>query len=299
VEINAGGGATGAFQADGDFSGGSTFSSTAAINTSKVTNPAPQSVYQSERYGNFTYTIPNLTAGASYTVKLDFAELYWSSSNSRLFNVSINGQQVLTNFDIYATAGGKNIAIAQSFTATANSSGQIVIQFTSVKDNAKVSGVEITPSQTTTKQSVSINAGGSAAGVFLADGSFSGGSTYSNSDAINTSKVSNAAPQSVYDSERYGNFTYTIGNLTPGASYTVKLDFAEIWFNSAGSRQFNVSINGSQVLTNFDIYAAAGGKDIAVAQSFTATANSSGQLVLGFTSVVNNAQINGIEITQN
>jgi hypothetical protein len=91
--------------------------------------------------------VPNLTPGASYTVRLDFAEIYWNSAGQRLFNVAINGNQVLSNFDIFVTAGGKNIAIAETFTATANSSGQIVIQFTTIKDNAKVSGIEITPAQ--------------------------------------------------------------------------------------------------------------------------------------------------------
>jgi beta-galactosidase len=144
---------------------------------------------------------------------------------------------------------------------------------------------------------LAISAGGPATGSFVADTDYSGGTTYSNSDTLNTSKVSNPAPQSVYDHQRYGNFTYTIPNLTPGASYTVPLDFAEIYFSQAGQRTFNVSINGSQVLSNFDIYATAGGKDIAIAESFNTTANSSCQIVIQFTSVINNSLANGIEIS--
>jgi len=41
-----------------------------------VTDPAPQAVYQTVRYGNFTYTIPNLTPGGTYRVRLHFAELF-------------------------------------------------------------------------------------------------------------------------------------------------------------------------------------------------------------------------------
>jgi hypothetical protein len=52
---------------------------------------------------------------------------------------------------------------------------------------------------------------------------------YSNSDPINTSSVADPAPQAVYDTERYGNFTYTVPGLTPGAAYTVRLHFAEIY----------------------------------------------------------------------
>jgi len=57
----------------------------------------------------------------------------------------------------------------------------------------------------------------------------------------------------VYQSERYGNHTYTFGSLTPGASYIARLHFAETKWTTAGARVFNVLINGTQALTNFDI----------------------------------------------
>src|SRR5260370_1103791 len=105
VQINAGGSAASPFVADTDFTGGATAATTHTIDTSGVSNPAPLAVYQSNRYGNFTYTIPGLTPGASYTVRLHFAETYWTKRGQRVFNVSLNGQQVLTNFYIFAPAG--------------------------------------------------------------------------------------------------------------------------------------------------------------------------------------------------
>lgn len=140
--VNAGGDATGSFAADGYYSGGSTYTTTATVSTSGVPNAAPAAVYQTERYGNFTYTLPDLIPG-TYTVRLHEAEVYWTSSGQRSFNVSINGQQVLSNFDIYTAAGGADKAVVEQFTTTADTSGQITIQFTSVKDNAKVSGIEV------------------------------------------------------------------------------------------------------------------------------------------------------------
>jgi hypothetical protein len=91
-----------------------------------------------------TYTIPNLTAGSSYTVLLHFSENYWSAAAKRAFNVAINGTSVLTNFDVYATAGAQYTAVVKTFTATANSSGQIVIAFTKgTHDQALIDGIEI------------------------------------------------------------------------------------------------------------------------------------------------------------
>ncbi len=146
-EVNSGGGTAGPFKADAFFSGGTSGSTSAAIDISGVTNPAPQAVYQTERWNNNTYTFPNLVAGTSYKVRLHFAEIYYNAAGIRVFNVSINGTPVLANFDIFAVTGGMNKATVREFMATANGSGQIIIQYINIpgKDNAKSSGIEILP----------------------------------------------------------------------------------------------------------------------------------------------------------
>ena len=137
---------------------------------------------------------------------------------------------------------------------------------------------------------------------FAYDTGFSGGYTSVTSDPIDTSGVSNPAPQAVYQTFRYGgywssSFNYALGNLTPGTSYTVRLHFAEPSYSNAGQRQFNVSINGTQVLTNFDIAATAGGKDKAVVEAFTATADSNGQITVNFSQgAADYPLVNGIEV---
>ena len=60
----------------------------------------------------------------------------------RQFTVLINGTPVLTNFDIIAAAGAANKAVINEFNAVA-SGGQIVIQYVTVLDNARASGIEI------------------------------------------------------------------------------------------------------------------------------------------------------------
>ena len=133
------------FTGDQYGSGGTMRTVSNSIDMSEVNgnDPAPQAVYQSERYGNSTYTIPNLTAGSEYLVRLHFAELYQTATGRRRFNVVINGSTVLSNFDIYAETGARYKATVREFTATANGSGQIVINFTTVTDNATIEGIEI------------------------------------------------------------------------------------------------------------------------------------------------------------
>jgi DUF1680 family protein len=129
--------AVGNFQPDQYYSGGSTFNNTNTIDVSSITdNPPPAALFN---------TIPGFASGSSYAVTLYFAETYLTSSGGRLFDVSINGSTALASFDIYASSGGQNKAIARSFTTTADASGQIVIQFTAVTENPKICGISINP----------------------------------------------------------------------------------------------------------------------------------------------------------
>ena len=523
VSIDAGGaavsnsgGGDNSFVADEDYgAAGTTYAvtNTITIPASVAATAAPAAVYQSARQGTVTYTIPGLTAGSSYTVRLHFAELYFSAAGSREFNVAINGTTVLTNFDIYAAANARYTAVVEQYTATANSGGDIVIAFTNgAKDQPMINGLEVlgsSPSCTTVPPAptgvkvsgatsstlivswtavtppancttitysvyasttsgftpgagnliasgvtgtsytdtglaastiyyfvveavdaagssgtgtgpvngetlantscttvpsaptgltataststaiglswqavtppancsissyavyggttanpttliaggltgttysntgltastnyyyivkavdadgtsaasaqasaetqppssggyVSINAGGAAVSnssggdnSFVADENYSaGGTTYSvpNTITIPSSIAATAAPEAVYQDARQGAVTYTISGLTAGSSYIVRLHFAELYFSVAASRVFNVAINGTAVLTNFDIFATAGAQYTAVVKQFTEAANSSGDLVIAFTAVTDQPTINGIEV---
>jgi hypothetical protein len=154
IAINAAGGAVAegaegsqaAFMwlADEDFTGGTPTSTGATVNTSPVPNPAPQAVYQTNRYGAMTYGIPGFTPGGTYIVDLHFAETYWTAPGLRLFNVVINNKQVLNNYDIFASAGSEYTATVQSFYATADSAGTITINFVAgAADNPQINGIQI------------------------------------------------------------------------------------------------------------------------------------------------------------
>src|SRR5260370_11871299 len=158
------------------------------------------------------------------------------------------------------------------------------------------------PSSGTNVQAIAINSGGLVGtDNFVQDIGYNLGASNAYPDVIDVSKVVNPAPQGVYRTERWGPTTYTIPNLTPAASYTVRLHFAETAVTAAGHRAFNVAINGATVLSNFDIFAAAGRECIANIQQFNVTADSSVTLTIAFTLGTNgaphtNPSLTGIEV---
>lgn len=265
---------------------------------------APEKVYESACQGAITYTLSGLVTGNSYTVVLHFAELYFSAAGSRQFNVAINGTTELTNFDIFAAAGNANYtAVVKSFPNIVATGGQIVITLSNgAKDQPMLNGIEIQSASTTPPPpAVSIDAGSpTAVGSFAADTTCPASGNYDPGQAIAIpgSISSIAAPEKVYESACQGATTYTISGLVSGSIHTVVLHFAELYFSTAGARQFNVSINGTPELTNFDIFAAAGNANYtAVVKSFPNVAANGGKIVITFSNGTKDQPvINGIAV---
>ncbi|HZT78163.1 MAG TPA: malectin domain-containing carbohydrate-binding protein [Vicinamibacterales bacterium] len=140
LRINAGGPAytdgTGSiWTADAAFSGGTKASTTAAI-----AGTSDPTLYQTERYGTFSYNIP--VPNGKYTVTLLFAEIYWTSAGKRVFDVNVEGQLAIQALDIFAAVGA-NTALVRSVTTTV-SDGVLNLNFISTVDNAKVSAIRVT-----------------------------------------------------------------------------------------------------------------------------------------------------------
>lgn len=144
--INAGGGqvtnSIGVFSADAYYSTGATYST-----ASPIAGTTDDAMYQSERYGNggtMSYAFP--VSNGQYTVVLHFAEIYWTAVGNRIFDVTIEGNKVLDNYDIFKKVGS-NTATIESFTTTVTD-GMLNINFSSLaidggKDWAKISAIEI------------------------------------------------------------------------------------------------------------------------------------------------------------
>jgi beta-glucanase (GH16 family) len=235
LAVNSGGSAVGQFIADANFSGGTQATpSTSTIDTSGVTAPAPQAVYQSERYGGtFTYTFTGLTAGLTYKVRLHFAEFYWTSVGQRVFNVSINGKNVLTNFDIVATAGAANKANIQEFTTVPTSTNTIVIQYTTVVDNAKASGIEILVPRPASPAALGANAGNSM--VALNWNASSGAAAYNVKRSL-----ANNGPYSTLVSGLTGT-NYLDSGLTNGTTYFYEVSAVAAGCESTNSAPINAT----------------------------------------------------------
>jgi hypothetical protein len=106
--------------------------------------------------------------------------------------------------------------------------------------------------------------------LWSADAGSTGGTVAS---VGNTRAIGNTVDDALYRNERWGAFTYTF--TVPAGSYQVTLKFSETYFTggaASGQRLFDVAINGTTVLTNFDIKATAGGANIAVDLTFAVNA---------------------------
>jgi len=136
----------GNFVPDPDMNQGDVNHSDDTVDTSAA-NSAPAAVYQTERYGkDFTYSIP--VPPGLYHVRLHFAEVFDGQAGMRIENIYLNRRPVLTNFDVFAAAGGKDKAVVKEFpNVRPNRRGAISVRVTAADNspdqNAKISAIEI------------------------------------------------------------------------------------------------------------------------------------------------------------
>ncbi len=108
-----------------------------------INNTAENILYQTERnayLNDLQYDIP-VNANATYRVLLHFAELYWTSTNSRVFDIKIEGETVLNDFDIFAEAG-QNTALVKEFVVSVADTS-LYIEMIAQTNAAKISAIEI------------------------------------------------------------------------------------------------------------------------------------------------------------
>jgi N-acetylneuraminic acid mutarotase/regulation of enolase protein 1 (concanavalin A-like superfamily) len=139
---------------------------------------------------------------------------------------------------------------------------------------------------------IRIDAGGpgytdTAGNYWTADQYYSGGAITNMPYTVNATN-----DDALYYSRRWGNFSYNIP--VPSRPCTLNLFFSESRDDGANERLFNVSAEGSPILTRFDAFATAG-YQTAMTESFDVTVVN-GVLNLNFASVKDVAMISAIEV---
>ena len=147
--VNSGGSTVDNWLSDRYRTAGTNTSFTNTVDTSGVTNPVLESVYQSYSYASsgvdnrLTYELP--VPDGTYTVRLHFVEPSYTSSGSRQFDITLQGATVVTAYDIYAAAGARYKATTLSYTVDAAAGTGIQLELVNRTSNpAVLSAVEVT-----------------------------------------------------------------------------------------------------------------------------------------------------------
>jgi hypothetical protein len=128
-----------------------------AAYTAPVKGTDDPELYETERWGNFSYAIP--VSPGTYSVVLHFAVRHgdWdqpsSSSGSgenrtpgaHIFDVFCNGNALLKNFNPVREARQTDVVIHKAMDLRPNAQGKLLLNFVPVEGYATVTGIEVLP----------------------------------------------------------------------------------------------------------------------------------------------------------
>jgi len=118
------------------FTGGSVFGVSAAVRAT-----ADSALYQTERFGSFSYRIP--LRNGLYYMRLHFAEIWFQTAGARIFDIAAEGAKMFSGLDMVSRAGYLS-AFAMSAEVRLRD-GVLDLDFLPGKDNPKVAAIEILP----------------------------------------------------------------------------------------------------------------------------------------------------------
>ncbi len=161
------------YQPDVNFTGGETYAVTDFIMDSDNSE-----IFNSERYGDFSYQIPVETG--NYSVSLHFAEIYHEVQDARVFSVDIEEVRSLSNVDLFAEVGHA-VAYTPASVTTSVSDGTLNISVTGSTDNATLSAIlvksEASSSSSSTSSSNSSSSSSSTSSSSSSSSSSNSGTT--------------------------------------------------------------------------------------------------------------------------
>ncbi len=276
----------------------------------QVERGSDPAIFAGHREGEFRYDIP-LEPG-HYELRLYFGETVFGDGNpaggaesTRLFDVFANETRLLDLFDVLADAPGARVADIRVFKDIQPAAdGFLHLQFRPNMHNEPfVNALELR--RTTPGRSRPIRMVAQALPVRDALGRtwepdylVSGGAVVKR----NRPATDTETPE-IYRGERFGHFQYAIPVATDGI-YRLSLYFHESWFGPGnnggggeGARAFDVYVNHAALMTNFDLFRAAGAPRRALVRTFHGLKpNARGKLLVSFEPTRNYACINAIEV---
>jgi hypothetical protein len=294
-----------AWQSDRYYEGGSVGQAT---HGQVVLGTRDQQLYHSRREGQFRYDIP-LNPGV-HELRLYFAEMVFGDNNvagggetTRIFDVLMNGQPLLSQFDVIADAGADTADIKVFKDVGPASDGKLHLEFRQSNNLPFISAIAVVPGVPGKIRPIRIVA--RDRGLKDSQGRYWDPDRYARGGQIVARPDSNIeSPEpDLYRSERFGNLTYTIP--VPGQGrYGINLYFAENWFGPGnaggggiGSRIFDILINGVALRRNFDILKDAPGLNRPVIESIHGVEPShQDKIVISLIPARNYACINALEV---
>ncbi|HEY2015063.1 MAG TPA: malectin domain-containing carbohydrate-binding protein [Bryobacteraceae bacterium] len=264
-------------------------------------------IYQSRREGVFAYNIP-LSPGV-YELRLHFAETLYGENNvaggaesSRVFNVYINGQEALHEFDVINEAGPSTADVRAFKDVSPAADGKLHLKFEPFTNPPLLSAIEITPGTPGRLRPIRMIAldrsyTDKQGRVWEPDRYARGGNL-----VLRTKPVEGSEDPELFRAERFGNIRYIIP--VPSGRYGVTLYFAEAWFGPGtppgggpGSRVFDILANGIVLRHGFDIFREARGSGRATTFSTHGLEpDAQGKLSIALIPTRNYACINAIEV---
>ncbi len=148
-----------------------------AITTTGLYDPAPQSVLQNARTGGVDFGLLDLEPFTNYRVRAQLAEIsYTQGVGQRVFKAFAPATypnptvDILTGIDIFASAGGGYKAVTKEFVMTTDNAGHLRLGFTSGPGAPLVNAVEVFRDTTTTAAAYgTVGTGNGLKGEYFSD----------------------------------------------------------------------------------------------------------------------------------
>jgi hypothetical protein len=125
------------WQADTGFTDGQTGN----LGNIPIANTSDPQIYRTERFKLTGYALA--VANGNYTVRLHFAESFYTAPGQRIFNVTVEGTPI-NNLDVFAEAGATRTALIKTVNVTV-SDNQLNLGFAAVVGETMIDGIEIIP----------------------------------------------------------------------------------------------------------------------------------------------------------